>query len=140
MIVRRATAKDADALTSCLVAAYAPFQHLGLPPVTSGVRDDIENHDVWVADVGGVVRGGVVVTLGGTAHIANLAVHPDAGGQGIGKALLDAAGQAAKRAGFPDIRLTTHAKMTATQAFYAKCGWVETGRAGDKVYLEKKLE
>jgi ribosomal protein S18 acetylase RimI-like enzyme len=139
MILRRATADDVDALTGVLAAAYAPFQALGLPPVTEGIADDIRGHNVWVAQVDGAVSGGIVLVLGIQAHIANLAVHPDAGGHGIGKALIAQAMAASAAAGHTTIQLATHAQMTATQAFYRKLGWTQTGLEGDKVYFQIEL-
>lgn len=140
MILRRATPDDVAGLTAVLTAAYAPFQPLGLPPVTEGIGEDIRDHNVWVAEVDGQVRGGIVVVLGGHAHIANLAVHPDASGHGIGTALIDQAVAAAEAAGHANVRLATHAGMAATQAFYRRLGWEETGREGDKVYFELQLK
>ena len=140
MILRRATSADVAGLTKVLIAAYAPFQPLGLPPVTEGIGDDIRDHNVWVAEVDGRVCGGIVVVLGGHAHIANLAVHPAAGGHGIGKALIEQAVAAAAAAGHAHVRLATHAGMAATQAFYRRLGWQETGREGDKVYFQLQLK
>jgi ribosomal protein S18 acetylase RimI-like enzyme len=137
--IRRAAADDAAGLTACIVAAYAPYLALGLPPVAEGIADDIRDHNVWVAEVDGLIRGGVVLVLGGHAHIANLAVHPGAVGLGIGGALIDKAIEAAAAAGHHDIQLATHAQMTATQEFYRKRGWTETGRDGDKVYFARQL-
>ncbi len=139
MIIRRATQVDVLGLTAALAAAYAPFQTLGLPPVTEGIADAIRDHNVWVAELDGTVCGGIVLVLGTQAHIANLAVHPDAGGHGIGTALIDQALAAAAAAGHRQVRLATHVGMTATQAFYQKVGWEETGRDGDKVYFAKHL-
>lgn len=139
MILRRALADDAVGLTACITAAYAPYLDLGLPPVAEGIADDIRDHAVWVAVIDDVVRGGIVLTLGDTAHIANLAVHPDAGGQGIAKALIKAAMDVAKAAGYGEIHLATHAKMMATQSFYRKNGWAEAGLQGNKVYFKRQL-
>lgn len=136
MILRRAIAGDAAGLTDCMRAAYAPFEHFGLPPVTEGIADDIRDHNVWVAEIAGDVRGGIVIVLGETAHIANLAVHPDAGGHGIGKDLIAKAIAVAQAAGHKTVQLATHVDMVETQAFYRKIGWVETGREGKKVYFE----
>ena len=135
MMIRRAAPADADALRAVVAAAYAPFGHLDLPPVAEGLAEDIRDHNVWVAEVAGIVRGGIVLILGAEAHIANLAVHPDAGGQGIGRALIDTAVKAARAAGHLSVMLATHRDLGQTQAFYRKLGWVETGRDGVKVYL-----
>lgn len=140
MILRRATADDVAELTVVLEAAYAPFQALGLPPVTTGIDVDIRDQNVWVAEIAGAVRGGIVLVLNTQAHIANLAVHPDAGGHGIGKALINTACDASAAAGHATVQLATHAQMTDTQAFYRKLGWQETGREGDKVYFQMQLK
>ncbi|SFS21896.1 GNAT family N-acetyltransferase [Yoonia litorea] len=139
MIIRRASDDDAEALTALITAAYAPYQHLGLPPVAEGVADDITRHYVWVAEVAGVVRGGIVLIMSGDAYIANLAVHPDAGGQGIGSALISKACDLARCAGFEEIGLATHVGMTETQAFYRRLGWIETGHEGLRAYFKKDL-
>jgi ribosomal protein S18 acetylase RimI-like enzyme len=139
MILRRATPDDVDALTACLAAAYAPFQHLGLPAVAEGIAEDVAQLDVWVAELDGAVVGGIFAELGDKAHIVNLAVHPGAGGHGIGRALVDQVIQAAIAAGRAEIHLATHAQMTATQAFYRKSGWLEAGHDGDKFYFKRQL-
>ena len=139
MIVRQATQDDVAALSSCLAAAYAPFLDLGLPPVTDGVAEDIAQHDVWVAIIQDAVVGGVVLGLGNSAHVINLAVHPVASGQGVGRALLVTARARAVAAGFTTLQLATHVGMNATQAFYLRSGWSETGREGNKVYFECQL-
>ena len=131
---------DVAPLEDCISAAYAPFQALGLPPVADGIADDIRDQNVWVADVDGVVSGGIVLVLGPHAHIANLAVHPDGGGRGVGQALIDTAVQAAAAAGHAQIQLATPAKLTGTQAFYRQLGWQETGRDGNKVYFALQLK
>ncbi|MEO1640298.1 MAG: GNAT family N-acetyltransferase [Pseudomonadota bacterium] len=139
MIIRRATPADAKALRGVVEAAYAPFVALDLPPVADGLDDDIATHNVWVAD-GGTVIGGIVVVQGVDAHIANLAVHPDAGGRGIGQALIAQACDAARAAGHDTIHLATHIKMTGTQAFYHKLGWEEGRQEGNKVYFSFQLQ
>jgi GNAT superfamily N-acetyltransferase len=139
MILRKAIPDDVDALTACLSAAYAPFQHLGLPAVAEGIAEDLAQLDVWVAELEGVIVGGIFADLGDKAHIVNLAVHPDAGGHGIGRALVDQVIDAAKAAGHVEIHLATHARMTATQAFYRKSGWAEAGQDGNKVYFKRQL-
>ncbi len=135
-MIRPATLVDADGLKAAVIAAYAPYaaQGIGLPPVAEGLADDIADHQVWVADDRGLILGGVVLVLRrGGAHIANLAVHPIGEGQGLGRKLIDTATTAARDAGCDRVALTTHRDMTGTQAFYARLGWMETGRNGDKI-------
>jgi N-acetylglutamate synthase-like GNAT family acetyltransferase len=139
MILRRATQADVSGLARCIDTAYAPFMHLGLPEVSAGLADDITHHHVWIAEVAGEVCGGVVLVLGETAHLTNLAVDPVACGKGVGRSLVDQACAAAHAAGYAEIGLATHRGMTATQAFYKSSGWTETGRSGEKVYFKRKL-
>ena len=140
-MIRRATLADVAGLMAVVNAAYAPFaaQGITLPPVADGLDNDIRDNHVWVADVDGRILGGVVLVLGDHAHLANLAVHPDGAGQGIGQALTETAFQAASDVGFTEIALATHRDMNGTQAFYAKRGWVETGREGTKIYMTYDL-
>ncbi len=139
--VRPATADDAHGLTACIDAAYAPYvaKGLDLPPVSEGIAGDIRDHHVWVATRSDRIVGGVVLVLGDAAHLANLAVHPDAGGQGVGQALIATATSAARAAGYDKLHLATHVEMTGTQGFYQRLGWVEAGRDGNKVYFEIQL-
>mgnify|MGYP000047098367 CR=1 FL=1 len=135
-MIRRATPADHDGLKAAIVAAYAPFaaQGLALPAVSEGLDGDIRDHQVWVADDRGVILGGVVLVLrDGRATLANLAVHPTWGGQGLGHALVDTVVSAAQEAGCSAIDLTTHREMTATQDFYARMGWTKSGTDGDKI-------
>ena len=135
-MIRPATLDDAVGLRAAVIAAYAPFvaKRIGLPPVADGLDDDIRDHQVWVAEDRGLIFGGIVLVMNGKqAHIANLAVHPMGEGQGLGRRLIDTANAAALTAGCTQTDLTTHKDMTETQAFYARLGWVETGRDGDKV-------
>ncbi len=140
-VMRRATQDDTAGLAACITAAYAPFlaQGLELPPVSAGIDEDIANHHVWLAESGGQIVGGVVLVLNDKAHLANLAVHPDAGGQGLGRRLIDQAQHAAKVAGHNCIHLATHIDMSATQKFYRRLGWQEAGQEGNKVYFAKEL-
>jgi ribosomal protein S18 acetylase RimI-like enzyme len=61
----------------------------------------------------------------------------------VGKALLEHAEVAARRAGFDSIYLYTHERMTENLALYARIGYVEYDRRqhGDAriVHLRKKL-
>ena len=135
-MIRPATLDDAVGLRAAVIAAYAPFvaKGIGLQPFVDGLDDDIRDHHVWVAEDRGLIFGGIVLVMNGKqAHIANLAVHPMGEGQGLGRRLIDTANAAALTAGCTQTDLTTHKDMTETQAFYARLGWVETGRDGDKV-------
>ena len=138
--IRPAAPADAPALTACIAAAYAP--HMAripdLPPVTAGIAEDIATQTVLVAERSGRVVGGVVLVAQEDALlIANLAVDPEAAGQGLGRALMATAEAECRRHGLPELHLTTHAAMTDTIAFYTRLGWVEAGRSGNKLRMRK---
>jgi len=141
-MIRRATLDDVTGLRAAVIAAYAPFaaQGIGLPPVAEGLDADIRDHLVWVADDRGIILGGIVLAVSdGHAHLVNVAVHPDFAGKGLGRELIDTAQNEAIDLGCTEMSLTTHPDMTATIGFYAKLGWVETGRDADKVFMSTSL-
>ncbi|WP_068115462.1 GNAT family N-acetyltransferase [Tropicimonas marinistellae] len=143
-LIRAARAADAPAFTDVIRAAYGPWiERLdGLPDVDSGVADEIETHPVWVAEADdtGRILGGLVMHIGtDAAQVANLAVHPDCGGRGVGRALMAVAEDYARRAGFTRMTLASHRDMTPTLRFYFNSGWTETGREGYRVFMEKSL-
>lgn len=141
-MIRKAAPDDVKGLRAAVLAAYAPFANIGtgLPLVAEALDADIRDHLVWVADDRGIILGGIVLAVSdGHAHLMNLAVHPDWGGQGLGRELIDTAQDAAVALGCTEMFLTTHPQMTATIVFYAKLGWVETGRDADKVFMKTSL-
>lgn len=142
-MIRPATLADIDGLKAAITAAYAPFvtQGVGLPPVDEGLDVDITNNHVWVAEDRGLILGGIVMVLAnGAGHIANLAVHPIGEGQGLGRQLIDTATANAQASGCQKMTLFSHKDMTGTLAFYARLGWVETDRVGNKVTFVLDLD
>src|SRR5207248_3702868 len=73
----------------------------------------------------------------------NIAVRPDRQGRGLGRRLVDFAESEARRLGYAELRLYTHATMTENIALYKRLGFEETGRgeqAGyDRVFMAKRL-
>jgi GNAT superfamily N-acetyltransferase len=67
--------------------------------------------------------------VGGEAHLEQLAVHPDHGRQGIGRALVQAACRWAAAAGYAEITLATYRDVPWNGPFYASAGFVERGSA-----------
>lgn len=140
--IRRAESRDADGLARCLEAAYAEHaaRIADLPPVAKGCAEEIAAHLVWLAESGGAIVGGLVlVPSDGFMLLANVAVHPDQRGTGLGRRLLRLAESEAAARGYAELRLTSHAAMPETIALYARNGWQETGREGNKVRMRKAL-
>ena len=141
-ILRPASANDATALTECIIAAYAGYaaQGINLPPVSEGVAEEIRDKTVILADEDGRVLGGVILSVSDDiAYLLNIAVHPDQAGRGIGRALIGAATDAARRAGHRRMKLATHRLMPANVAMYEHLGWTVTRRDNEKVVMEFAL-
>jgi GNAT superfamily N-acetyltransferase len=140
--IRRAQPQDAVKLAACIDAAYAPYRAYisDLPPVSEGIADDIAGHLVWVAEIDSVIAGGLVLVHGKEfATLANIAVAPDHGGQGVGRGLIERAEQYCREAGTTELRLSTHEAMPENVRLYERLGWIETGRSGSKVLMTKLL-
>ncbi len=145
--LRPATPADVPRLTELVHAAYEHYvERLGEPPrpMTDDYADVVRRHDVTVAERGGEIVG--LIVLGSDDEgffVDNVAVDPSHHGSGTGRALLEHAEVAARRAGFDSIHLYTHEKMTENQALYARIGYVEYDRRmhGDAclVHFRKQL-
>tara|TARA_R110000782_G_scaffold266716_1_gene361463 strand:+ start:174 stop:626 length:453 start_codon:yes stop_codon:yes gene_type:complete len=141
--IRRAQVADAAGLASCIDAAYARYTgHLtDLPPVSEGCAAEIENNQVWVAvDDGEIVAGLVLVAQAAAMKLANVAVHPDHGGRGLGRELLALSETEARKQGYSEMRLNTHVGMPENVRFYIRLGWKEISREGNTVSMSKRLE
>jgi ribosomal protein S18 acetylase RimI-like enzyme len=146
-LLRPATAADVPRLTELVSAAYGPYvERLGGPPrpMTDDYADVVRGGRVMVAERAGEIVGLIVLGVSDEGfYVDNIAVDPSHQGSGVGRALLDHAEVAARRAGFDSIYLYTHEKLTENLALYSRIGYVEYDRRlhGDArlVYLHKKL-
>ena len=140
--VRRAEQRDAEALATCLDAAYAPYaaRIADLPSVSADCAGEIARFQVWLAEIAGDVVGGLVlVPQEGFMRLANVAVHPDRKGAGLGRALMALAEAEALAQGYRELRLTTHVDMPENIHLYAHLGWDQTGRRGNKISMRKMI-
>ena len=141
--IRPAVTEDAVPLAACVDAAYAGYRARikDLPRVSEGVADDIQTNLVWVAELDHKIVGGLILALGiDHAVLANLAVHPDAGGMGIGRGLIERAEAECRKKRKAELRLSTHIAMPENVDLYRHLGWEETARSGSKVNMTKQLE
>jgi len=130
-------------MAACIDAAYAVYKDVvpDLPPVSEGCAEDIANNQVWIADAAGRIAGCLILVSGnGWMKLANVAVHPDFGGKGLGKALITLAEHKARFQGVPELRLNTHAAMPRNIQLYSRLGWKEASRSGNTVSMTKLLE
>ncbi|MEM9685039.1 MAG: GNAT family N-acetyltransferase [Pseudomonadota bacterium] len=140
--IRRARLPDAAALAACIDAAYARYaaRISDLPAVSDGCAEDIAENQVWVAVCGNdVVAGLVLVPDDRFLKLANVAVHPDHGGRGLGRVLVEHANAEASRQGYRELRLRTHVDMPDNLRFYAGLGWEEIERRENTVTMRKQL-
>ncbi len=145
--LRPATAADVPRLTEVVQAAYGHYvERLGRPPrpMTDDYADVVHSSRVTVAERGSEIVGLVVLGVSDEGFVVdNVAVDPSHQGSGVGRALLEHAEVAARRAGFDSISLYTHERMTENLALYSRIGYVEYDRRlhGEAclVYLRKKL-
>ncbi len=141
-VIRPAQATDANALAACIDAAYAQYAERisDMPSVSDGCAEDIAKNQVWVAVQDDQIVAGLVLVAGkGFIKLANLAVHPDHGGKGLGRKLIELAEREAKRQGFGEMRLNTHVDMPLNVQLYQHMGWTEESRSDSTVSMKKYL-
>lgn len=141
-VIRPAQATDANALAACIDAAYAQYAERisDLPSVSDGCAEDIAQNQVWVAvQDDQIVAGLILVACIGFMKLANLAVHPDHGGKGLGRKLIELAEREAKRQGFGEMRLNTHVDMPLNVQLYQHMGWTEGAQSDNTVSMKKYL-
>ncbi len=143
--LRRATAADLPAIKAIIDAAYAKYltrMDKRPAPMFRDYRPSVEDGTTWVA---GSPVTAVLTLYPREDHllVENIAIHPDAQGRGLGRALMGFAEQEAARRGFTRMALVTHEAMTENQAIYGRLGYTEVDRRAEdgyrRIYLEKPL-
>lgn len=111
--------------------------HFAVEPRDRHELDDPEAHvlaaggEIFVAEVegdgGGEVVGtcALVVEPDGTLELAKMAVHPSARGRGVGRALGEAAIDAARARGAAQLELLSNRALLPALALYRALGFVE---------------
>ncbi len=146
-MIRPAEPGEAVVLRDLVHAAYGHYvARIGKPP--GPMLDDyaarIAAGQAWVLEDAGRIAGVLVLEEQADAFLLdNIAVRPECQGAGHGRALMAFAEAEARRRGWREIRLYTHALMTENQALYRRLGYVETGRVAekgfDRVYMAKAM-
>lgn len=122
---------DADELVEVSLAADTLFADAGLELPPDDPREMLGHVErVLVAVAEGRVRGlAATVTLDGTTHLEQLAVHPDHGRRGTGGALLEAVCADAADAGRDRVTLTTFRDLPWNGPWYERRGFAVLPRA-----------
>jgi ribosomal protein S18 acetylase RimI-like enzyme len=126
-VIRTATAEDADAISSVLLAAglEAWSEFLGANRIEAANRGRRHPANLVAVDEEGVFA--FVAWDAATGEIERLYTHPRGQGRGAGGALLARAEDALRAAGRQVAWLNTEARNEAAQRFYKGQGWVEDG-------------
>lgn len=144
---RPAEPAEAAAIAACVRDAYAKYvPRIGKPPapMLADYAALVAAGRVHVVETGGRLAGLLVlVDEPDHLHVENVAVHPDAQGRGLGRALMAFAEAEAGRRGYGEIRLYTHERMVENLTFYPALGYEETGRGLQdgyaRVFFRKRL-
>jgi ribosomal-protein-alanine N-acetyltransferase len=118
-VIRRAVLADVPALATIHAAAFDPAWETGAISVLMTAEGGL----ALLAEGGFIL----IRTVAGEAEVLTLAVEPAARRQGIGKALVQAAVEAAQAAA-EAIFLEVAADNTAALHLYAACGFEPVGR------------
>ena len=146
-MIRPAGRLEAPVVHAVVHAAYRHYiPRIGKPP--GPMLDDypqrIADGQVWVLEDAANIVGVLVLEEAQSGFLLdNIAVLPECQGKGFGRTLIEFAEAQARRRGFQEIHLYTHALMTENIALYLRIGFVETRRVSekgyDRVYMTKQL-
>ncbi|MFE9444309.1 GNAT family N-acetyltransferase [Streptomyces sp. NPDC006602] len=144
--IRPATAADVPAVKAVTDAAYHHYiERIGrLPkPMEADHAANVAEGKVFVT--GEPVIGLVVLEeYEDHLYLDNIAVHPDARGQGVGGRLLRFVEARARALRLPEVRLYTNAMMWENQKIYPKYGYEVVGRhvdgPYDRIHYRKRLD
>jgi GNAT superfamily N-acetyltransferase len=132
---------DWSALLSLILEAFAymagridpPSSALRLTP--EAVAAQVASGVVFVAEEAGQLVGSVFCEQKGDAlYVGKLAVRPDRQGRGIGRALLQAAGDEARRRGLAALELQTRIELTENHAAFARLGFTKVAESAHPGY------
>ena len=132
-VVRPATAGDVPLLAAIELAAGARFREVGMgsiaddEPLPEGeLRAAAADGRLWVADLDGVVVGYVLAVLlaDGAPHLEQVSVRPEAGGRGVGEALVRTVEAWARTTARPEVlTLSTFRDVPWNGPWYERLGY-----------------
>jgi ribosomal protein S18 acetylase RimI-like enzyme len=147
-MIRKAVEGDEASIRACAEKAYERYvASIGRKPapMVADFPSLIAAGEVYVATDGQGTVLGFVVFYEEAKHVVleNVAVFPEAAGQGVGKALIRFCEDTARRRGADSVHLYTNEKMVENLQIYQRLGYVEVERRTEdgfnRVYFEKAL-
>ncbi|APT58902.1 GNAT family acetyltransferase [Roseomonas gilardii] len=146
-VLRPAQTGEAPLLAALVERAYAhyvPVIGRRPAPMDDDYAARIVAGQAHVLECDGRILGLVVIEdQPGHLWLDNIAVEPEARGQGLGGLLLDFVEAEARRRGFRELRLLTNERMEANLVLYRNRGFAEVERREEKgfrrVFLRKAL-
>ena len=149
IVVRRVTPEDAGEILTVQRAAFVSealiYGGVDMPPLTQTLdqlRAELDGNDGWIARSDGRLVGAIrAVHDGDLLLIGRIAIAPDMQGEGIGRALLQAAEEASSAT---EAELFTGRLSEANIRLYESCGYVQNQRVPqddgtEQVFLRKQL-
>jgi GNAT superfamily N-acetyltransferase len=126
--VRPARPEELALLPAVEVASDTLFESLGIGPLPGpGTPEELARSLVVLVVGDPPVGFARIDRLAGGAHLEQLAVHPDHGRRGLGRALVRAAWALAAAAGYDELTLATYRDVPWNGPFYASEGFAELG-------------
>lgn len=134
---------DWQGLLTLILQAFAymagridpPSSALRLTP--ESVARQVEAGAVFIAEEAGELVGSIFCEVKGEAlYLGKLAVRPDCQGRGIGRALLRAAEDEARRLGLAMLELQTRIELVENHATFARLGFVKTAESAHPGYAQ----
>lgn len=141
-VPRRVDGGDAQAVAEALALVRAAFAYMdGVVDPASSIHRmalaDMAAHaargELWAAGTPPVACA-IFTRKRDALYIGKLAVAGDRRGQGLARALFDAAEAEARRLGLGWLELQTRVELTANHATFARLGFTETGRSAHPGY------
>lgn len=144
---RPANEGDAPCITALMKAAYGVYvPRLGnsIPPLDADYAEELHHCDAWVLEAEDRLCGALFLSpQPDHMLLVNVAVDPASQGRGLGRRLIEKAEDEARKRGYTEIRLFTHAEMSENIALYTRLGWLEYERREEagvpRVFMRKFL-
>ncbi len=140
IVIRHATAADADGILRCLAAAFEPYRssytsgaYLDTVLTPETIQQRLLSMRVFVAAAGGQIAGTIASAMAsaGEGHVRGMAVLPECLGRGIARELLRAAEADLAQQGCSRITLDTTEPLQRAMSFYEKNGYRRSGKTAD---------